>query len=86
MLTLDACLNHDVMAANHRLGARLIRVEGQHDVRRIALEDAHLAVGESGAHLGYDVPEAVLVCGDDVHVALDYDSTRLGTNRLLGKV
>ncbi|OQA38109.1 MAG: hypothetical protein BWY52_03298 [Chloroflexi bacterium ADurb.Bin325] len=60
-----------LQAAQGGLLARGVRVQRQGDVAAVALDLAHLRLGQRGAHPRDDVRHADLVRADDIHVALD---------------
>ena len=68
------------------LNAGGVRVHGEQDPGLKALQRTDLPFGQGGAHRRDHVRDAVLVSGDDVHVAFDDDGALLPADRLFRSV
>ncbi len=69
-LHVEAFLQHEVDPAQACLHARRIAIVEDGDHRRVALDQAHLLLGEAGAAAGHHVGDARLVQTDHIGVAL----------------
>jgi hypothetical protein len=85
-LHVEAFLQDQVDAAQAGLHARRITVVQDADGGRVALDQAHLVLGEAGAAAGHHVGDAGLMQADDVRVAFHQVAQLLLHDGALGMV